>query len=91
MKAKHVSLAALLVFLGTAPLLVQAATDADKSAEAAVAAKDAKVEQVPQKKMKRHSHLEEKTGVAQKEPVGEIGKPNAAADRSKHHHPRDGK
>ena len=53
---------------------------------------DAKVEKAaPQKTMKRHSHVEEKTGFAPKAPEAMAEKPNAANDRTKHFHPRDGK
>lgn len=53
---------------------------------------DAKVEKAaPQKTVKRHSHVEEKTGYAPKAPEAMPDKPNAANDRTKHFHPRDGK
>jgi len=45
----------------------------------------------PQKKMRLHSHVEEKTGFPQKAPEAMPNKPNAAKDRTKHFHPRDGK
>jgi len=41
--------------------------------------------------VKPHSHVEEKTGVPQKEPEAKADKPNAAQDKTKHYHPRDGK
>ena len=41
--------------------------------------------------MRPHSHVEEKTGFAQKAPEAMPDKPNAANDRTKHFHPRDGK
>lgn len=44
-----------------------------------------------QKKMRPHSHVEEKTGVPQKAPAAMADKPNAAKDKTKHFHPRDGK
>jgi len=53
---------------------------------------NAKVEKAtPQKKMKPHSHVEDKTGIPQSAPVAMADKPNAANDRTKHFHPRDGK
>ena len=53
---------------------------------------DAKVEKIaPQKKMKPHSHVEEKTGIPQLTPVAMPDRPNPANDRTKHFHPRDGK
>lgn len=45
----------------------------------------------PHKKMKPHSHAEEKTGFPQKTPEAMKDKPDAAKDTSKHFHPRDGK
>ena len=45
----------------------------------------------PQTKMRPHSHLEEKTGIRPDAPVALPDKPNAAYDRTKHFHPRDGK
>lgn len=42
--------------------------------------------------MKPHSHVEAKGGmVGQKMPEAAERKPNAAMDKSKHYHPRDGK
>jgi hypothetical protein len=53
---------------------------------------DAKAEKaLPEKKMKPHSHVEEKTGIPQKAPMAMADKPNAAKDKTKHFHPRDGK
>ena len=53
---------------------------------------DAKVENAaPQAKMRTHSHMEEKTGFAQKTAEAMPDKPNAATDKTKHFHPRDGK
>ncbi len=53
---------------------------------------DVKVEKAaPQKKMRPHSHMEEKTGIPQKTPEAMPDKPNAAKDKTKHFHPRDGK
>ena len=53
---------------------------------------DVKVEKaVPQKKMRPHSHVEEKTGVAQKTPEAMLDNSNAVNDKTKHFHPRDGK
>jgi len=53
---------------------------------------EAKVEKAaPQKKTRPHSHVEEKTGIPQKAPEAAPDKPNAAKDKTKHFHPRDGK
>ena len=40
---------------------------------------------------KPHSHVQEKTGMPQSMPDAKADKPNAAKDKSKHFHPRDGK
>lgn len=41
---------------------------------------------------KPHSHVQEKTGVPQQKPAASNpGKKNAAQDKTKHYHPRDGK
>ena len=53
---------------------------------------DAKVEKaVPQKTMRPHSHVQEKTGMLQNVAESMSDRPNAAKDRTKHFHPRDGK
>lgn len=40
---------------------------------------------------KRHSPVQEKMGMPQSMPDAKADKPNAAKDKSKHFHPRDGK
>lgn len=83
MKLKR-SLAASLFAL-MAALSLNAGAAADTPA-------DAKVEKVaPKKKVRPHSHVEEKTGFPQKAAEATPDKPNAAKDRTKHYHPRDGK
>ena len=73
------------VFAIMAALSLNASAAADTPA-------DAKVEKAAlQKKMRPHSHVEEKTGIPQKAPEASPDKPNAAKDRTKHFHPRDGK
>lgn len=52
---------------------------------------DAKAEKVAAQKMRPHSHVQEKTGIPQLAPEATPNKPNAANDRTKHFHPRDGK
>jgi hypothetical protein len=53
---------------------------------------DANIEKAtPQTKVRPHSHVEEKTGFPQKAPEAMPEKPNAATDKTKHFHPRDGK
>ncbi|CAG0991154.1 hypothetical protein GEOBC_02381 [Geobacteraceae bacterium] len=70
--------------------VTQAASDTAKMAEAQASA-ETKVEQSSTKKMKPHSHVEEKTGIPQKAPESTANRPNPAKDMSKHYHPRDGK
>ena len=83
MKLKPTLAASLFALM--AVLSLNASAAADTSA-------DAKVDKAaPQKKMRPHSHVEEKTGFAQKTPEAMPDKPNAAKDRTKHFHPRDGK
>ena len=62
------------------------AADADKAAPAA----EMKADQAA----KPHSHVQEKTGMAQHMPAAsdeKSGKPKAGKDKSKHLHPRDAK
>jgi len=55
-------------------------------------AKEMKAEPAKAKiKVKRHSHMEEKTGIPQKMSAAMPDKPNPANDKTKHFHPRDGK
>ena len=56
-------------------------------------AAEAQVQKAPAKKAKRHSHVEEKTGMAQSEaaPGSSPEKVKADKDRTKHFHPRDAK
>ena len=87
MKLKAILPAALFAATAFLSLGAQAASDADKAAEA-----KAPVATTPAvKRMKAHSHVEVKTGVPQKEPEAKADKPNAAKDQSKHFHPRDAK
>jgi hypothetical protein len=83
MKLKPTLVATL--FATMAALSLNASAAADTPADAKVA----KV--VPQKQMMSHSHVQEKTGFAPKAPEAIPDKPNAANDRTKHFHPRDGK
>lgn len=66
-----------------------AASDDEKPGESKPAATESK------KKVKPHSHVEEKGGVVSgtvsKEGDPKVAKVNPAQDRSKHFHPRDGK
>lgn len=82
MKLKFILSTSLFAAIAALSISAQAASDMDKAAEA-------KTEQM---KMKPHSHVEEKTGIQQKAPEAVVNKkPNAAEDKSKHYHPRDGK
>ncbi len=84
------------LFALVAALSLNAGAASDNPAGASTASNtpaDAKVEKAaPQKKhVKRHSHAEEKTGFAQTAPKSMPDKPDAANDKTKHFHPRDGK
>lgn len=90
MQLKSLISAALFAAIAGMSLGSYAASDADKTSEAKAA--DASTPQpASKKKVKPHSHMEDKTGVAQKTPDTMSDKPNAADDKSKHFHPRDGK
>ena len=83
MKPKPTLAASLFAIMAAFALSANAASDtaADAKAEKAAA----------QKKMKPHSHVQEKTGFPQNVPQAMPDKPNAAKDKTKHFHPRDGK
>ena len=57
----------------------------------ASAAPDTLADAEPQKKMTPHSHVADETGMPEKAPEATSGKPNAAKDKTKHFHPRNGK
>ena len=83
MKLKPTLVASLFALMVALSLNANAAADTPA---------DAKVDKAaPQKKMRPHSHVEDKTGIPQKAPVAKPDKPNAANDKTKHFHPRDGK
>jgi len=90
MKLQAILSSLLLVTAASMSFSAYAATDADKTQ-----ATEAQTEKpaVKAKMMKSHSHMLEKTGVPQTMPAGDAteGNPNAAQDKSKHFHPRDGK
>ncbi|MEN3111856.1 hypothetical protein ACFONG_06675 [Uliginosibacterium paludis] len=65
------------------------AADADKPQEPKVAASTPAEKATPA--MKKHSHMEEKGGMAPKPAEPKVGQSNPAKDMSKHYHPRDGK
>ncbi len=91
MKLKPTLAASLFAIAAALSFNAFAAPDspAKTNAENPTDAKTAKA--VPQKKMRPHSHMEEKTGIPQKAPMAMADKPNAAKDKTKHFHPRDGK
>jgi hypothetical protein len=92
-KLKPTLAASLFVIAAALSLSASAASDTAASASnASDAPADTKVTKVaPPKKMRPHSHAEEKTGFAQIVPEAMPDKPNAAKDKTKHFHPRDGK
>ncbi len=83
MKLKPTLAASLFAIMAALSLNAGAAADTPADAKTEKAA--------PQKKMRPHSHVEEKTGFPQKAVEAMPGKPNAAKDKTKHFHPRDGK
>lgn len=86
MKLQSARSAALFAVIAGLSVGAQAA-DADK----APAGAEVKSEQGA-KAVKPHSHMEEKTGIQQTAPGAAAGKKkDAAKDKSKHYHPRDGK
>lgn len=83
MKLKLAVAASVFTIMAVLSLNANAASDAPT---------EVKVEKTaPQKKMRPHSHVEEKTGIPQQAPEATPDRPNAAKDRTKHFHPRDGK
>lgn len=92
MKLNSILWAGLFAAIATLSIGAQAASDTDKAAEA----KEPVAGMQVNKKMKPHSHMEEKIGVPQQTPTvttteGKSGNLKADKDRSKHFHPRDGK
>jgi hypothetical protein len=93
MKLKLTLAASLFTVMAALSLNASAASDTSTGASnASDTPADAKIEKAaPQKKMMPHSHVQEKTGFAPKATEATPDKPNAANDRTKHFHPRDGK
>lgn len=92
MQAKSLLLCGLLAGFATFSIGAIAADNSvdvakDISTEPAMAKKTTEAKM----KVKRHSHMEEKTGIPQKTPAAMPDNPNAAKDKTKHFHPRDGK
>lgn len=90
MKLQSFVVATLLATVAALPLGAQAAPDTEKGAGA-----EMQGEKPMGKKMKPHSHMEEKTGIAPKAaetmPEQKSGKPKAGKAKAEHYHPRDGK
>lgn len=82
MKLQSILLSGLFAAIAALPLSANAA-DADKAAEAKAPAAEAKA--------KPHSHMTEKTGFEAKAPAADASKADAAKDKKRHLHPRDGK
>lgn len=92
MKLNSILATTLVAAIAALPMGAQAAADTDKAAEAKAPSADVKAD----KKMKPHSHMEDKTGMPQQTPSaaaaeGKSGKLKPGTDKSKHYHPRDGK
>jgi len=88
MKLKPTLAASLFALMAAISLNASAAADnpADTNVDKSTATKAA-----TQKKVKPHSHMEEKTGVPQQAPEVIADKPKADKDKTRHYHPRDGK
>ena len=83
MKLKPTLAASMFAVMAVLSLNASAASDTPA---------DAKVEKAaPQTKMRPHSHMEEKTGFAQKNSEAMPDKTSAATNKTRHFHPRDGK
>jgi hypothetical protein len=81
----------LIPTLAASLFAIMAALSLNASAAAGTPADATVAKAAPQMKMKSHSHVQEKTGFAQKAPETVSDKANAADDKTKHFHPRDGK
>lgn len=90
MKLKTFLSATLFAAIAALSISAQAASDMDKAAEAKTPAADMQADKAVPKKMKPHSHVQEKTGVPQDAPADAApGKKDASKDKTKHYHPRD--
>ena len=77
--------------LAASPFAILAALSLNASAASDTSTDSTVAKAAPQKQMRPHSHVEDKTGIPQTAPEAMPDKPNAANDRTKHFHPRDGK
>ena len=92
MQTKTIFLSGLLAVFATFSIGANAADKAiDTPLEMKAAPVKAEKPAEAKMKVKRHSHMEEKTGIPQKTLVAMPEKNNAANDKTKHFHPRDGK
>lgn len=82
MKSHAIILATLFAATSALPLAAVAASDNPD---------EAKAEQSAGKKLKPHSHVQEKTGAPQNMMEPRPDKPNPTKDKSRHFHPRDAK
>lgn len=87
MKLKSMLSAGLFAAITALSMGAQAAADTDKAAEAKAPAAGVQAD----KKVKPHSHMEEKTGMPQKVADSKAAKPDPTKDKNRHLHPRDAK
>lgn len=90
MKLHFLVAASLLAAVAALPFGAQAAPSTEKGSGA-----EMQGEKSMGKKMKPHSHMEEKNGMTPKAagamPEQKSDKPKVGKDKTKHYHPRDGK
>lgn len=97
MKLNSILSAGLFAAIAALSMGAQAASDTEKATETKAPAAGVQAD----KKVKPHSHMEEKTGIAPqasaaattgaKADKAQASKPRIDKDKSKHFHPRDGK
>ena len=89
MKLKSIVSTSLLAAFAALSISAQAASATDNAPEANAPA--ASVQTGKAASSKKHSHVEEKTGIPQKTPETVKTKPSPEKDMKTHYHPRDGK
>ena len=95
MKLNSILSAGLFGAIAALSMGAQAASDTEKATETKAPAAGVQAD----KKVKPHSHMEEKTGIAPQASAAtgatadkaQASKPKIDKDKSKHFHPRDGK
>jgi hypothetical protein len=87
MKLNSILSAGLFAAIAALSMGAQAASDTEKAAEAKAPVAGVQAD----KKVKPHSHMEEKTGMPQKVADSKVAKPDPTKDKNRHLHPRDGK